>query len=216
MTNENYPVASSDYYLKPAHKFQKYEAGNNSEWDTDELNDYTYQNEWHSVYTIQLGELVETGVFDWTSDYLNWSDAAYSNEQYTRFCNYFIERFRFREISIVPALEWFYALKRMLVYELMPKYKPLYEQIQNGISPLGENEYYKRRKIESNYPETLLSGNSDYISTGDDEEYERIKIDDTGDSMRSYTEKFRSVDAAIGDELEVLFTSMYTSYANGF
>jgi hypothetical protein len=60
----------------------------------------------------------------------------------------------------------------------------------------------------------LLSGNSDYISSGEDREMERIKIDNAAEALEAYRNGFRSVDAALGDELEVLFISMYTSYAN--
>ena len=213
--SDEYPVQSKDYYLKPAHWFQKYEKYNNAEWNPEELAEYTYQSEWHSVYTIQLGELVESGVFDWSRPEIDWKSAAYDEDQYDRICSYFIERFRFREISIVPALEWMYALRRMLVYELMPKYIPLYEQIEHGYSPLGKNDYFKERNISSAYPETLLSGNSDYISSGEDKENSRITIDDVGESMQSYKVNFENADEALLDELEVLFISMYTSFANG-
>ena len=201
--------------IKPAHPWQDWEKFDTSKYDVPELMDYTYQQEWHAVYTIQLGELVSSGVFDWSRSELDWSGSAYSQEQYEELCTYFIERFRFREISIVPPLEWMYALKRMLVYELMPKYKPLYEQLENGISPLGENDYYKERHISSAYPETLLSGNSDYISSGEDKETERIKISNAGESLQNYKNTFESANKALCDELEVLFVSMYTSYSNG-
>lgn len=204
-----------NYAFRPVHFGQDWETFDPNDWNESEMLDYTYQKEGHSVYTVQLFELVESGAFDWKRPILDWSDAAYSEEQYERFCNYFESRFMFREISIVPPLEWFNALRRMLVFELMPKYSPMYAQIENGISPLGENEYLKRRHITSNYPETLLSGNSDYITTGDDEEYERIKIDNAAQALKEYREGFSSVDKAIGDELEVLFISMYTSYVNG-
>lgn len=204
----------SEIRIPPAHAWQDWEIFDNDDINVEEMLDYTYQDEWHAVYTIQLGELVQSGVFDWSNSILDWSDVAYDEEQYSRVCAYFIERFRFREISIVPALEWMYALHRMLVYELMPKYKPLYEQIDSGISPLGKNDYFKERHISSAYPETLLSGNSDYISSGEDKENSRITIDDVGESLKSYKENFESVDKALLDELEVLFISMYTSYVD--
>ena len=204
----------SDVRIPPAHAWQDWEIFDNDDINVDEMLDYTYQDEWHAVYTIQLGELMQSGVFDWSNSILNWSDAAYNEEQYLRVCTYFIERYRFREISIVPALEWMYALHRMLVYELMPKYKPLYEQIDSGISPLGENDYFKERHISSAYPETLLSGNSDYISSGEDKENSRITIKNVGESLQDYKNKFESIDKALLDELEVLFISMYTSFVN--
>lgn len=106
-------------------------------------------------------------------------------------------------------------LKRKLVYELMPKYRPLYDELKNDIVPLAsENEYYKRRTIDSEYPETLLSDNSDYVSNGVDEEWERVKVGNVADAMESYA-RFHAVDEALLDELEPMFYSMYTSYVNG-
>ncbi len=204
-----------EYAFPPNHPGQDWETFDANDWNESDMLDYTGQFESHAVYTVELCELMQSGVFDWSRPELDWSEAAYDAEQYERFCNYFEQRFMFREISMLPPLQWFTALKRMMVFELMPKYKPLYEQVANGISPLGENEYLKRRHITSNYPETLLSGNSDYITTGDDEEYERIKIDNAAQALKEYREGFSSVDKAIGDELEVLFVSMYTSYVNG-
>lgn len=198
----------------PDHLGQTWETFDANDWSKAEMMAYTGQNESHAVYTVELCELMQSGAFDWKRPEIDWKDAAYNDEQYERFCSYFEARFMFREISILPPLQWFTALKRMLVFELMPKYKPLYAQIDAGISPLGENEYYKERKISSAYPETMLSGNSDYISSGDDREFERIKIDSVPDSLDAYKKTFESVDKCIGDELEVLFISMYTSFAN--
>lgn len=176
-----------------------------------EVNEWTGNNVWNAVYTVQLGELIDKGVFDWSLDILDWSGAAYSTEQYNRVCAYFIERFRFREISIEPFYEWATMLHRKLVYELMPKYRIMYKFLDddfdiarsfyekhtehtnldsattgnqygttNDTANYSKNgtensdEYKKRRAIGSDYPETLLSGNADYISNGQDEESETI------------------------------------------
>lgn len=204
-----------EYAYPPNHMGQEWETFDANDWNESEMLDYTGQMESHAVYTVELCELMEWGAFDWKRPELDWSEAAYDQEQYERFCSYFEQRFMFREIGMLPPLQWFTALKRMLVYELMPKYKPLYAQVESGINPLGENEYYKERHVSSAYPETLLSGNSDYISSGEDREWERVKINNAAEDLESYKNGFRSVDAALGDELEVLFISMYTSYANG-
>lgn len=205
-----------EYAYPPNHFGQEWETFDANDWNDSEMLDYTGQMESHAVYTVELCELMQSGAFNWKRPELDWSEAAYNAEQYERFCKYFEQRFMFREISMLPPLHWFTALKRMMVYELMPKYKPLYAQIENGISPLGENEYYKERHVSSSYPETLLSGNSDYISSGEDREFERIKVDNAAEALESYRNGFRSVDAALGDELEVLFISMYTSFVNAF
>ena len=142
---------------------------------TDEMLDYTGRDDFYSVYTVTIGELVETGVFDWNMPELDWSDAAYDSNQYDRVCEYFIERFYYREISIEPFAEWARMFKRKMIFEIMPKYKPLYDRLKDGYAPLAdEDEYYKSRIIDSNYPQTMLSGNSDYLTSGREEERERI------------------------------------------
>lgn len=183
--------------------------------EPDELLDYTGHDQWNAVYTIQLGELIESGVFDWSMDELDWSSAAYDDEQYNRVCDYFIQRFMYREISIEPFLEWAVMLKRKLVFELMPKYRDLYKRVDEGVNPLsGENEYYKNRTIDSAYPETLLSQNADYITEGKDEEYQRIKELDYVEQMEKYADRFKSVDERLLNELETMFVSMYTVNVN--
>lgn len=201
----------------PNHLGQEWETFDANDWNYQDIIEYTGQDETHAVYGIPLHDLIESGVFDWNRKELDWKDAAYDTAQYERVCAYFIERFRFRSPSIVPMLEWMYALRRMLIYELMPKYKPLYAQIEGGIAPLGEDEYYKERKISSMYPETLLSGNSDYISSGDDREFERIKVSNAADDAANFAEKYRGVDELMLDEIDAkLFTHMYTTNVNGF
>lgn len=183
--------------------------------DVDAWLEYTGEDIWNAVYTIQLGELMESGVFDWSRPELDWSSAAYDDEQYARVCTYFCERFLYREISMEPFLQWANMLKRKLVYELMPKYKPLYERIAEGVNPLQDgNEYYKNRTIQSAYPETLLSANADYITDGRDEEYQRIKESNIADAMESFALKYKGVDQLILDELESMFISLYTANVN--
>ena len=201
----------------PNHFGQEWETFDANDWNYKDVIEYAGQDETHAVYGIPLHDLIESGVFDWNRKELDWKNAAYDEAQYERVCAYFIERFRFRSPSIVPMLEWMYALRRMLVYELMPKYKPLYAQIESGVAPMGEDEYYKERKISSMYPETLLSGNSDYISSGDDREYELIKVSNAADDSANFAEKYKGVDELLLDEIDAkLFTHMYTTNVNGF
>lgn len=177
----------------------------------DEWDDYTGIDKWNAIYTIQLGELIANDIFSWDLEMLNWRDSAYSDEQYSRVCDYFIERFRYREISIEPFKEWARILKRKLVYELMPKYNPLYARVEEGINPLSDyNEYYKNRTIDSAYPQTLLSANSDYITDGRDEEFERIKEGNYVESVVKYASDYKSVDEMLLDELESMFICLYT------
>ena len=182
----------------------------------EELQNWTGENRWNAVYTVCLGELVENGVFDWSNEILDWKDAAYNEEQYERVCKYFIERFRFREISIEPFYEWATQLHSRLVFELMPKYRMMYAFIDDGfdIAQTG-NHYEKARSIGSDYPETLLSGNADYVSTGKDDEKETIDRGNLLDSYNNFNETFESIDKLLLDELESFFISLYTVSIEG-
>lgn len=200
----------------PYHFGEDWETFDANNWNETDMLEYAYQNETFAVYTIYLYDLVKDGVFDWDKECLNWKNAAFDDEQYNRICSYFLERFKWREISILPIRKWFDYLKRKLVYELMPKYKPLYERVAEGINPLSnENEYYKDRTIQSAYPETLLSENSDYITDGRDQEYQRIKEQSTADAITNFAQKFKNVDELLLDELEIMFISLYTTNVNG-
>lgn len=185
----------------------------------DRINDlleYTGPKEIHSVFTISLGELIETGVFSWDNELLDWSDAAYSPEQYERICNYFIERFYYREISIVPFKQWARMLHYSLVYEIMPKYRELYSALEGGYNPAAiEDEYYKERKVSSRYPETLLTDSADYLESGVDSEWERVKIGPIDESLERVRNQ-ASIDQMLCDELETFFFGLYTANNNGF
>ena len=172
---------------------------------------------WNAVYTVQLGELIEHDVFNWSDDILDWSSAAYNEEQYNRVCSYFIEQYRYREISIEPYLEWALMLHKKLVYELMPKYAPLYKRVDGGINPLQtSDEYFKRRAIGSDYPETLLSGNADYISNGQDEEHEKLIEGSFAESISLFANNYKPIDIMLIDELDSMFISLYTVSVNAF
>lgn len=182
----------------------------------DEVNEWTGRDRWDAVYTVTLGELIDKGVFDWNLDILDWSAAAYSAEQYKRVCTYFIERFRFREISIEPFYEWATMLHRKLVYELMPKYRNLYRYLDEEFDPAQiSDRYHKRRAIGSDYPETMLSGNSDYASSGQDEESEDIERGSLQEAYNSYVTGYQAIDAHLLDELESMFIGLYTASIDG-
>lgn len=172
--------------------------------------------EWHANYTVVLGSLIEDGIFKWDSEYLDWSSVAYDDAQYERVCAYFIERFRYEEISVLPVKQWMLMLRRKLVYELMPKYKWLYERVKDGVNPFQDSdEYHKRREIRSDYPETLLSANADYASDGQDLEYETMKETRLAKMAVEYAEYYKDVDNLLLDELECMFIQVYTANVNG-
>lgn len=199
-------MASSDYIPTSYPDFSKSE---------DVLN-WTGRDSWNAIYTITIDELIDHGVFDWTNPLLDWSDSAYNKEQYERCCNYFIDRFRFREISIEPFYEWANCLHQKLVYELMPKFRMMYKIVDDDfdIMQIGSS-YNKGRDINSNYPETLLSGNSDYITNGRDFENENVQHGNALEIYLNYVEKFKTIDTLLLDSLETMFISLYTVSIDG-
>ena len=188
---------------------------NPEEFDKDAMEGYTGRKIYKAVYTITLAELQDAGLFSWDKDYLQWQSFAYDNEQYERVCAYFLERFKYREISMKPFIVWCNYLMRKIKYELMPKYKPLYAAYAKGLDPLASSdEIYKERKVNSKYPQTLLSGNSDYATEGDDTEYERIRYDDAIGKLQQFSEGFHAVDEMLLDELECMFIGLYNANTN--
>lgn len=225
----------------------------------ESIDTYTGMPEMHPLYTVYLDELIKDGVFDWSRPELDWKSAAYDDEQYNRLCAYFIERFRYCEISVLPVKLWMNELHRRLVYELMPKYMIDYTEAakkytmsfggderetysatgnESGNDSKERDDHYKGREISSEYPETLLSGNADYISDGTDaensrnitdtgnyakenaNEYERYKVKtmntlDTLAAIPLFEETFGQIDKRLCDELEVLFIQVYTANVNG-
>lgn len=182
--------------------------------DVVQVNEWTGRERWNAIYTIQLGELIEHDLFSW--DLVDWKSAAYNDEQYSRICEYFVERFRFREISIEPLFEWVKMLHRKLVFELMPKYKTMYKLLDDDFDILQKSRTYdKNRKILSEYPETLLSGNSDYASSGTDYESEHVEQGSMLDEYLKYAENYKNIDEQLLDDLECMFIGLYTISING-
>lgn len=171
------------------------------EVNTDERYDYM---------TITLGEWHELGFYKPLEDD-SWHFDAYSDEQYTRLCAKFLNRFYDREVSITVPSRWKRAYLRKL-NEIMPKYKLLYARVEQGLNPLQESrDREKSRDIFSDFPETMLSGNSDYASTGNDREADTMHEGSAIDKALQFAREYQDVDAMILNELEhVLFTSILT------
>lgn len=181
----------------------------------DEFESYTGFPRRKAVFTITLAELMDAGVFDWSKDYLDWSSAAYDAEQYERVCAYFVERFKYREISMKPFQPWAQRLHMKLVFELMPKYKSLYKAVENGLDPIAQDdEVYKERKMRSDFPQTQLGGNQDYATSGDDTEYERLHYKDPIAVLQDFSASYHAVDEMLLDELECMFIGIYNANSN--
>ena len=169
------------------------------------------ERDWHAVVSITLRELIEEGIIDFSSH--EWDFDAYDPVQRNRFWRKFEDRYYFREIGLLPYAKW---KKRLIgqLNEIMPKYKWLYKAYDDGIDPLQiGSEYNKSRNIDSDYPQTMLSGNQDYASFGRDFEHEKIQLGDMLERAGSVKDA-QYVDSMILDELEHLFSCLVTVNIN--
>lgn len=170
--------------------------------------------DYHAVYSIQLCELINGGfeVFGdtrWAS--LDWYDAATRE----RLEEKLLAHYWYREIGITPAGEWRHEFTRVMG-EILPKYKPVYKAIADGLSPLAErDEYGKERNVYSDFPATQLNtAVQDYAKSANDRQYERITNGDLIDKMNQLQTQYNDVDAAIIEEMEVCFSCLMTVSMN--
>lgn len=170
--------------------------------------------DYHAVVTIQLCELINVGFFDLTRE--DWDfGPKYSTEQHAQLCTKITDHYYYREISLIPPGIWKRELLRKL-NEIMPKYMVLYKMADEGIQLGSKSEYYKSRNIFSDFPQTSLAGrNQDYASSGNDTEFERIRTADPLD-IAERIRNYDDVDAAIINEIEPLFSCMFTVNINGW
>lgn len=183
------------------------------------MNDYAkffeeyHKDEYHSVYSIQLCELINDGWIDFSSE--DWDFDYYDKEQRDRLWKKFERRFYWREIGITPPGQWKWEVLRKLD-EIMPKYKPAYDALKKGQNIFQHyGEYGKSRNIFSEFPQTQLGNNEDYASNGTDREHEEIYLGDWMDQLAKL-KNYNDVDIMILNELETMFSCMFTVNVNGY
>lgn len=166
------------------------------------------RDERYDYMTITLGEWYELGFYKPFNDD-SWKFDSYNDEQYTRLCQKIINRYYYREVSIPLPAQWKRAYLRKL-NEIMPKYKLLYQRVEQGINLLQESrDREKSRDIFSDFPETMLSGNSDYASTGNDRESDMLREGNAAELLTQFAREWQDVDTLILNELEhTLFTGI--------
>lgn len=101
------------------------------EWYNSDYYDF------HAKVSIQLGELIKSGLFDWENDEtLKWD--YYTEEQYNRVMKKFVNRYFYREIGALPYKKWALFFVRKM-NEIMPKYKILYAALDGGMNPFQDS-----------------------------------------------------------------------------
>ena len=164
--------------------------------------------EFHDVFSVAFGELVDDKWVDWSQGLFDWKRYAHDDEQYARICEGIELRYRYREIAIIPPKRWAKKFIYRIIYELCPKYNPAYDVAENLDLLQVSDKYGKRRNVASLYPETLLSGNSDYLSSGDDMQYEDVEDGPAIELMGKYIDEFKAIDQAFLDDLEIMFSPL--------
>lgn len=178
-------------------------------------------DEFHAVFTIQLGELIHDKLINFTDG--TWDNLIdgtpikwYSAEQEKRFWTKFAQHFYWREIGEEPFKRWKYDLLE-LIGEVMPKYCYMYMIIDKNIDPMQiENEYGKRRDIFSDFPQSMLGNNEDYASSGNDNEFENIRDGGFVEMINLIRKNYTDPDAALLRELDSMFYCVLTSNINGY
>lgn len=169
----------------------------------------------NSVSSITLGELREAGAFAYeTDEHLFWD--YYDPEQYERVCKKVLARFKYRDIGVIPYAKWRDSYVRKM-NEIMPKYKPLYAELEEGASILQvEDRYGKHKNVYSSFPQTPLSDNQDYADSMNIDEHEDILNGDWIEKANEIRKGYDDIDVMILDELETLFSCLFSVNMNGF
>lgn len=187
----------------------------------DQYPEYDKYDDFHAVHTIMLGELIHDGLVDFTDGTWNKQTNGlaikwYDEEQRDRFYAKFGQYYYYREIGELPFKRWKDDLLAKLAL-LMPKYNLLYSALEKNDDPLQEyDEYGKSRNIYSDFPQTMLSGNEDYASTGNDNQFERVREGSFVEKMNALMYDYNDVDFALLQELDSHFYCVLTSNINGY
>lgn len=170
--------------------------------------------DYHAVVSIQLCELINAGFCD--SKLTGWEWPKYNDEQDDRLRTKIVNHYYYREIALVPPGIFKHEFIRKM-NEIMPKYVALYKLLEESPELFGgTSEWYKGRDIFSDFPQTQLNGeNSDYASSGNDKEYQKIHQDnliDTASKIYNYDD----IDYMVVKEMGSVFSSMFTVNVNAF
>ena len=175
-------------------------------WDPED-------DEFHSVVTISLGELLHDGVIVWDEPEMLWD--AYNTEQFWRVTKAVEERYWDREIGVLPIASW----KRRYVgrmNELMRKLRLAYEKLDGANLMQTSDDFSKNRSVGSAFPATQLKPTTqDYASDASDYEGETI-VEGNYVQQARLLDEYDDLDKQLVDYIDVLFSSLFTVNSNAF
>lgn len=121
--------------------------------------------------------------------------------------NMISEHFYYRGLSLVPPARW---RRRFIsrMNEIMPKYITMLNQIDDINDRIFRTgtELTKGKRLDSKYPENIVSNDFDYLSDGNAyDEYKEME-GDILDKYIKYIDQFNTVWTALFHDLENLFT----------
>lgn len=177
-------------------------------------------DDYHAVFTITLGELIHDGLINfkdgtWYTQTNGLKIDWFDDEQRDRFWAKFEQYYYYREIGEIPYRRWKDNLLSKIAL-LAPKYKMMYAVLASDVDPMQDyDEYGKSRNIYSDFPQTMLSGNEDYASTGNDNQYEKIKQGSFVEKMDALNNSYDDIDMLFIRALDTHFYCLLSSNMNG-
>lgn len=168
--------------------------------------------DFHAVVTVTLGELITDKWVDWTDPSWHWD--SYNDEQYTRVCEKFNNHFWDREIGVLPPGSWKREVLRKF-NEIMPKYKLVYQALENGVDILQDSDTYgKNRNVFSDFPATQIAPqNQDYASNATDNQFETIVQGNFLEKWKKIKD-YNDIDLMIINDMDSLFSCFYSVSLN--
>lgn len=177
-------------------------------WEQMETDDF------HSVNTITLGELLHDGIIVWDMPELQWD--YYDEKQFWRVTQKVEDHYFDRELGVLPVRSWMREYKRKM-NELMPKLKPAYAALESPDFNFLQNSdsYSKGRTVGSSFPATQLKPNQDYASGASDSENESVNEGNYYSSVERLKD-YDDLDYQLVKHVDSLFSSIWTSNINGW
>lgn len=175
-------------------------------WDPED-------DDFHSVVSISLGELLREGVITWTMPEMAWR--YYDDEQFSRVTEAIENRYFDREIGVLPVRAW---MRRFVgrMNEMMDRLRPAYEKLDGANLMQQADTYGKGRSVGSAFPATQLKPTTqDYASDASDSESESV-TEGNFFSQSELLKEYVGLDQRLVDYIDPLFSSLFTVNSNAF